>query len=67
MVAADYPIANLRERAKQKQDSRSADAQRLANNDVSAKQMRRANHVLGDIDMSSFRMVAIGKRRIGAR
>jgi hypothetical protein len=65
MVAAEYQIANLRERALQKQATRDRDAQRIREGAASPQQVRRENHVLGGVDLSSFRMVSIGKRRIG--
>ncbi|WP_152558321.1 hypothetical protein [Devosia sp. LC5] len=67
MVAADYHIVDLRERASQKQALRDIDAQRVVEGRASPRQIRRENHVLGNIDMSSFRMVSIGRRAIGAR
>ncbi len=67
MVAANYRIDSLRERAAQKQASRNFDADRISNGSVTPQQVRRENHVLGGIDLSSFRMVSIGKRRIGQR
>lgn len=63
MVAVDYQVDNLRDRAAQKQALRDRDEARLRSGSASAEQVRRENHVLGGVDLSSFRMVSIGKRR----
>lgn len=66
MVSANYHIASLSERSGQKQASRDHDVERVRIGAATPQQIRRENHVLGGVDVTSFRMVSIGKRRIGS-
>lgn len=61
-----YEIKSLdqRARAAAKQASRDEDARRLAAGEISEDELRRNNSFFGSLDMSRFRMVAIGGKPI---
>lgn len=48
------------ERARQKQASRDEDARQLAAGEVTPRELRKRNAFLGALDLSRYRMVAIG-------
>lgn len=58
---------NGSERAHDKQRSRDADRQRLASGRVDAATLGRENNFFAALDLPSFEIEAIGKRRVGSR
>lgn len=58
---------NAEHRAHDKQRSRDEDRQRLASGQVDATSLERENNFFAALDLPSFEIEAIGKRRVGAR
>lgn len=56
---------NEAERARQKQASRDRDADRLARGEISPAELAEENSFFASLDVSRFKIVAIGGRPIG--
>lgn len=54
-----------RERARQKQAARDEDARRLAAGETTPEALDRENGLAAGLDMANFRIVAVGRRKLG--
>ena len=57
-------VLDSEKRAREKQASRDRDLMRLQSGEIDQEQLRRENSLFSSLPLRSFRIVAIGKRRI---
>lgn len=63
-MADEIGKLDSRKRAAAKQASRDEDARRLAAGEITKEELRAENSFIGSLDMSRFKMVAIGDKPV---